>query len=64
MTHRLDTLAPERRYRCLVEDYDGGRHIVTVSAIGPIGAKETARQTARDRDIDIIAVLTVEEVAA
>ena len=50
----------ERPFRVLVRDYDGGRHSITVRAIGPRGAEGTAMQTARDRGIDAVGVLNVE----
>lgn len=58
----LDAFSPEKRFSVLVEDYEGDRYPITVWAIGPIGAKSTARQTALDHEIDVAAVLTVEEV--
>lgn len=57
------TFDPERPYKVLLEDYDGGRLLVTVRAIGPEGAKGTAKQTAIDRGFDAVAVLKVEEAA-
>ena len=53
----------EKPYRALIEEYDGGRVWITVSAIGPVGARGTAKQVARDRGIDAATVLRVEEAA-
>jgi hypothetical protein len=59
-----DSIEVERPFRALVETYEGDRFYLNVRAIGPKGASSTAWQTAIDRQIDIAAVLRVEEVNA
>lgn len=62
MTVTFDADPVERPFRVLMEDYDGGRMVVTVRAIGEQGAKGTAWQTAIDRGFEPCVTLAVEEV--
>ena len=52
----------ERPFRVLVEEELGSRFWVTVRAIGPKGARETAVETAHQRGYYDATALAVEEV--
>ena len=53
----------ERPYRVIVRLYDGDRIPMTVSAIGPKGARATALEVARQKGLDPESVVFIEAAA-
>lgn len=53
----------ERPYRVIVRLYDGDRIPMTVSAIGPKGARATALEVARQKGLDPESVVFIEVAA-